>query len=462
MNFSDRFTQLFRFLIPNPFTIAVLLTVVTFFLAFFLTKPESASSLAYGISLLDFWEQGLWGKDFLEFEVQMMLMLVLGHSLALTKPVGGFIERALTYCHDTKSAVVWISLLTMMIALFNWGLGLVFGAVFVRKFAEKASLTGKAINYGLVGAAGYSGMMVWHGGFSGSSLVKVAEEGHLHALMQGIYSEEKLATLPSSISLAETLFSPMNMMVSIVLLCIVPLFFYFLAKNTKEELVDIKGMEDELTDESKPIGAEHLDRSMLVGYTFSLFILAYLVFRLFRNGQLDMGVINPNYINLTLLGLAILFHGKFLSFLKSINVAVLGVSGILIQFPLYFGIMGMMKGSGLVHDFSAFFVQISSETTFPIFTFISAGLVNIFMPSGGGQWMVQGPVLIQAAQELGISLQKCILALAYGDQLTNMLQPFWALPLLGITKLSAKQIIPYAFMLMLLGGLVFVLAILVF
>ena len=143
-------------------------------------------------------------------------------------------------------------------------------------------------------------------------------------------------------------------------------------------------------------------------------------------------------------------------------IAITGASGILIQFPLYFGIMGIMNHSGMVDIMSDFFVNISNETTFPIFTFISAGIVNVFVPSGGGQWAVQGPIIVQAATDLGISLPKSIMALAYGDQLTNMLQPFWALPLLGITGLKAKDILPYTLILFLAGGLIFLTGLVLF
>ena len=104
----------------------------------------------------------------------------------------------------------------------------------------------------------------------------------------------------------------------------------------------------------------------------------------------------------------------------------------------------------------------SNETTYPIFTFISAGIVNIFVPSGGGQWAIQGPIIVQAASDLGVSLSKSIMALAYGDQLTNMLQPFWALPLLGITGLKAKEILPYTLLLFALGSIIFLIGLLVF
>ena len=124
--------------------------------------------------------------------------------------------------------------------------------------------------------------------------------------------------------------------------------------------------------------------------------------------------------------------------------------------------MGIMNHSGMADIMSSFFVSISNENTFPIFTFISAGIVNIFVPSGGGQWAVQGPIIIEAANQLNVSIPKSVMALAYGDQLTNMLQPFWALPLLGITGLKAKEILPYTLLLLLAGIIIFISGLLIF
>ena len=124
--------------------------------------------------------------------------------------------------------------------------------------------------------------------------------------------------------------------------------------------------------------------------------------------------------------------------------------------------MGIMNHSGMIDIMSNFFVSISNETSFPIFTFISASIVNVFVPSGGGQWAVQGPIIIEAANQLNISIPKSVMALAYGDQLTNMLQPFWALPLLGITGLKAKEILPYTLILMISGGVIFITGLLIF
>ena len=149
-------------------------------------------------------------------------------------------------------------------------------------------------------------------------------------------------------------------------------------------------------------------------------------------------------------------------YVNAANQAIAGATGILLQFPLYFGILGIMVGSGSIVEISDWFVSMSTTQTFPIFTYISAGIVNVFVPSGGGQWVVQGPIIISAAQNLGVSYPKAIMALAYGDQLTNMIQPFWALPLLGITGLKAKDILPYTLVLFLAGGAIFLAGLLLF
>jgi len=390
-----------------------------------------------------------------------MLMLLLGHVLALSKPIDNLIQKALFYCKDSASSAATVVFLTMVVGLFNWGLGLIFGAIFARKVGEKFSRLNLPLNYPLIGAAGYAGLMVWHGGLSGSSLTKVAEAGHLKTLVEGFNSELAL-TLPNQITFAETVFSPMNLVVSVALLVIIPLMFFKLGKTTQTSIPSLLANE-------KPIvkiainGAERLDYSNWIGIAFGCIVLMVTLLKLFlqNNGDI-LSFFTPNNINLLLLSLGLLFHQNFSAFLKAMESAIGGVSGILIQFPLYFGIMGMMKTSGLVDAFSHGMVSISNETTYPIFTFISAGIVNIFVPSGGGQWAIQGPIIVQAASELGVSLPKSIMALAYGDQLTNMLQPFWALPLLGITGLKAKEILPYTLVLFVLGASIFLLGLLLF
>jgi len=442
---SDRLIGLFKSLLPAPFTIAVILTCVTFLLAYGLS-PEPVKI----INLLTFWEEGLWQSTLMVFAMQMMLMLVLGHALALSNKVSYYIEKASRWCKNTAHAAALITLLTLMVSFFNWGLGLVFGAIFARKVGQYFSKNNLPLNYPLIGAAGYSGLMVWHGGISGSAPIKIAEKGHFLEYKMGVISQ------------SQTIFSNMNIAASLTLLIVLPLLMYFLAKKGSDQAIQLKNYEENIELVS-PQGAEKLDHSKILAYAFGGMILFYCYYKaIILPENLSLSFITPNYINLFLLALGIIFHANFYSFLKAVNQAISGASGILIQFPLYFGIMGLMNSSGLVEVMSDFFVNISNTTSFPIYTFLSAGIVNIFIPSGGGQWGVQGPIIIEAAQQLQVPYWKAVMAMAYGDQLTNMLQPFWALPLLGITGLKAKEILPYSILLMLVGALIFIVALLLF
>ena len=447
MNLASRFEKLFKSVLPTPFTIAVLLTFFTFILALFITDPIAEES--HVLQLLSFWEQGVWHSPLLVFALQMMLMLVLGHTLALSKPISNLISKGTRYCKNTANAAAIITFFTLLVSFFNWGLGLIFGAIFARKVGEHASTKGIRLNYPLIGAAGYSGLLVWHGGISGSAPIKIAEEGHFLANKIGVISQ------------AETVFSTMNISISIVLLIALPFLMYYLGKKNSGIILQLKL--EERKNEVEISGAEKLDHSRVLAWLFGGVVLFYAFYKAFILPDIiSLKVINPNYINLVLLGLAIVMHKSLFSFLKAIDNAISGASGILIQFPLYFGIMGIMNHSGMVQIMSEFFVSISNETTFPIFTFISAGIVNVFVPSGGGQWAVQGPIIVEAATQLGVSIPKSVMALAYGDQLTNMLQPFWALPLLGITGLKAKEILPYTLILLIVGIIIFITGLLIF
>ena len=462
MSFSSSIEKTFKTLLPAPFTIAVVLTILTVILAFTLTSSD-ATGLDRVTEVLGFWEKGLWNARLLVFAMQMMLMLVLGHALALTKPVDSVISYATRFCNNTANSAAIVTFLTVLVALFNWGLGLIFGAILARKVGERAVKNNINLNYPLIGAAGYSGLMVWHGGISGSALIKVAEEGHISSLMSSIVSPEQLQLLPDPISFSDTVFSSMNMAAILLIVVVLPSFMYIMGKRSSSGAFLSLDKPDLALESVDVTGAEKLDHSKFFGLIIGGIITLYcvnLAFNIFADK--GFGFINPNFINLLLLGLCLALHRSFFKFLKAIDQAIGGASGILIQFPLYFGIMGIMNSSGLVQLFSDFFVSISNETTFPIFTFISAGIVNIFVPSGGGQWGVQGPIILQAATELGVSIPKSIMALAYGDQLTNMLQPFWALPLLGITGLKAKEILPYTIALMGVGMVLFVSVLLIF
>lgn len=463
MSFSEKYSRLFSYLLPTPFTIALLLAIVTFLLGIIFSYQPDISIIDQSITVFSYFEKGVWNNGLMVFALQMMLILVLGHALALSKPFDRFIQYFVKYCTTTSRSAAIVAFLTILMAYFNWGLALIFGAIFARKVGEAAQRNETLINYPLVGAAGYVGLMVWHGGISGSSLTKVAESGHLKALMADLMSTSAIDLLPDSITFSETVFSSMNIAASLGVLLAVPFGLYLVGKNVKEEKITNLIIQEEEQDEKPVIGAERIDRSNWFGRLIGGLFIIYSIYQgITSYPNSGLGFINLNYINFFLFGLCLAFHQSIRDFLSAINEGISGAAGILIQFPIYFGIMGIMNSSGIIQSFSDFFVSISSETTFPIFSLISAGIVNIFVPSGGGQWAVQGPIIVQAAQEIGVNLPKSILALAYGDQLTNMLQPFWALPLLAVTKLKAQQILPYTLFMFLIGAAVYISVLLIF
>ena len=458
MNITKAIEIFFKKFIPSPFTIAVLLTILTIVLALFFAKPNLIGFGDYAIELLQYWENGIWSSDLLEFAYQMMLILVLGHVLVLSKPVSNLIMKITRYCNDTASSAAIVACLTMLVAFFNWGLGLIFGALLARKIAEHAQQNNLKLNYPIVGASGYMGMMVWHGGISGSAPIKINEVGHLTAMMSN-NTFELMHKVPSSIDFSQTIFSFSNLLIFLTILVVISGMFYVLGKNSKPTEINLSRYKMHHA-ENTSTKIDKLDNSRILATIFGLLIIITFFYRYFD--AIKVLKITPNLINFLMLGLGILFHGSFKNFTGAVAASISDISGILIQFPLYFGIMGVMSSSGMVAQISDFFVSFSTETTLPIVTFFSAGLVNIFVPSGGGQWVIQGPIVLESALKLGVPLNKAIMALAYGDQITNMLQPFWALPLLGITKLKAKEILPYTLFAMLVGSIIYIIGILLF
>ena len=462
MNLTQSIEKLFQKVIPSPFAIAVILTVFTMLSAVFLTNTKEDE--LYALEVISYWEKGLWNNNLLVFAYQMILILVLGHVLVLSQPFNRLISRLTNSIKSAEAAILLVSTATLIMAFFNWGLGLIFGAIFARKIGDHCSNQNIPINYPLVGAAGYVGLMIWHGGISGSAPIKVSENDHLKSLMRGVTNDNIINKIPENIGFDLTVFSVSNLITYGILLVVIPSAFWILQQRKSQQIFNIcpvfESIDDHNNNEIVSEETLKIDRSKIISTLFGGLVLIGFIYNYWS--QILNLQITPNALNLLMLGLGLLFHNNFATFLEALKQAVKGSSGILIQFPLYFGIMGIMKDSGLILLISDAFIAISNETTLPIFTFISAGLVNIFVPSGGGQWAIQGPIILEAAIQLNVPLEKVIMALAYGDQVTNMLQPFWALPLLAITGLKAKQILPYSLIMMGIGSVIFILSLLIF
>lgn len=432
------FTSLSHRLMPHPFVFALLLTLLTYLLAqFWLGTGPRRFALA--------WYDGFWDAGFMVFALQMALILITGHALAETPPVKWALEKLSRQVRGTASAAVITSLVAMVAAMVNWGLGLIVGALLAREVGRRAARRGVRVHYPLVVAAGYTGLLVWHGGLSGSAPLSIATPGHPLESSMGL------------IPISQTIFSPLNLAVTLFLLTLVPLALALMAPRDAD-------IEEAITpQESLP--TESMTRSTLAGrleesrLLVGLIVILGLVFLVPYFIERGGAGVNLNSLNFTFLLAGLLLHGTPRRYALVVDEAVKGAGGILLQFPFYFGIMGAMRGTGLLERFAESFVTLASglaQTGLPlgashaVLTFAGAALVNVFVPSGGGQWAVQGPVAVQAAADLGTHLPHTVMALAYGDQLTNMLQPFWALPLLAITGLQAKEIVGYTALLMLL------------
>jgi short-chain fatty acids transporter len=416
---------------PSTFEIAIILTLVVSLATWGLTRPEEISFFSYGVEVVGFWKKGFW--SLLEFTLQMILILVLGHALAISAPVNRWLSYLANSIKNNSQAVMTTGLAAMIGGYLNWGFGLILGAVLARKIAESANLKGIDINYPLVGASGYLGMMVWHGGLSGSAPLKVAEQGHF------------LADAAGTIPLNETVFSLLNVQINLVLILAIIVLLYLLSKR--------KFKPYPLPEAPVQVTSPFRGKTRF-GIYLGLFLLILAFADLFTAPEL-WSVVDLNFVNFLLLGSGLLAYQNLAAYLKGVSNALSGSADILIQFPFYAGIMGMIRYSGLLDNFTQYLSAYSSSTSFPLLTFLSAAFINCFVPSGGGQWAIQGPVIMDTSLELGLIKGKMILAFAYGDQLTNMLQPFWALPLLAITGLSAKVLLRYTFYFFLVGLLVF-------
>ena len=439
IDFSGAYVKAARYLLPTPFTIAILLSLLVLGLCIFVGENSLTESLS-------FWEKGLWKGN--NFAFHCMYMLVIGHVIALSKPFEWLTDKLLAFIKNGATAAFFVTLLAVITGLINWGLGLIIGAIFARKVGEHCKRKKIKASYPILGAAGYAGLMVWHGGLSGSAPLTISKNGHdLYDLM-GVISTHK------------TLFSNLNLAATFLCLLLLPTLMYFVARVNSRKSIEIARATALKSNSSEKdiLGIERLDASKWFSRVIGFGLLLYALYRL-----IDLSLnLNLAIINLTLFAVALLLHQNVNKMLQALDQAIVGASGILLQFPLYFGIMGMMNGGDLAKDLSDFFVSISSKSSLPIYTFFSAGILNIFVPSGGGQWAVQGPIIIDACKSLMVPLEKGIMAMCYGDQLTNMLQPFWALPLLGITGLKAKDILPYTLILMFGGLTIFISVLMIF
>ncbi|APE30561.1 short-chain fatty acid transporter [Halomonas aestuarii] len=412
--------------LPDPYIFVLLLTVIAAAAAIAVERQTP-------LAVLRFWGDGFW--NLLTFSMQMLLVLVTGFMLASSPPVSRLLQKLAGLANNAGAAILLVTLVSLAASWINWGFGLVVGALFAKELARQVK-----VDYRLLVASAYSGFVVWHGGLAGSIPLTIATEGHFTVEQIGV------------IGTGETVFSLFNIAIVLCLFVAVPLVNRMMLPDEKDSVyIDSKLLGETETQRpriTRP--AERLENSMtlawLVGIPGLLFLFDHFVLR--------GGGLNLNVVNFLFLFLAIVLHRTPQSLLNSLQEAIKGGAGIVIQFPFYAGIMAIMVQSGLAETLSGALISFATETTLPFWSFISAGVVNIFVPSGGGQWAVQAPVMLPAAQALGVDIPRVAMAVAWGDAWTNLLQPFWALPVLGIAGLKAKDIMGFCLIQLLITGII--------
>ena len=379
--------------------------------------------------LSDAWLSGLSNAAGLAFALQMSLVLVTGHALATSPPVVRCLDWLAKRPRTGAGATLLVAAVACCAGVIHWGLGAVAGAVVARRIASTSEERGLAIHYPLLGAAAYTGFAVWHGGLSGSAPLKIA---------QGALDGSVV------VPVQETLFSPLNLVITGFLVLTIPLLCAWLVPRCPDARVSGPVARLAADPADQPTGNRWLGRA--IGFFCLAITILSLVTGRFR--------FDINSVNALFLFLGILCHGDLARYAATVRQGASAAGAIIVQFPLYFGILGLLRASGLVAWLSEQLVSLSNATTLPVWTFLSAGLVNVFVPSGGGQWAVQSDILLRAATDLEVSLGTSVMAFSYGDAWTNMLQPFWALPVLGIMGLRARDIIGYTAAICLYIGLV--------
>lgn len=424
-NVTSRVVQ--RYL-PDAFVLAILLTFLVVLAALGLTDSTP-------VDVVNYWGEG-FSKLFV-FGMQMALVLLTGFVLALSPVVEKMLDKLTDIPNTPNQAYALTAVISFICCYLNWGLGLVVGALVAREMGKKV----KGLHFPLVVAAAYSAEIVR--GPSSSIPVVMATPDH--------FMYEEFGIIP----VTETLYSWWNIVVTLLIFAAIVAFYAFIKVPQAQvvgfvETVDEKALEVDEPDKSEMSFAERLDNSRVLLILLALLPLAYLVLHFADNG-FD---INLNTVILLFLTLALFAHRSVNHFLAAVQEAITSTRGIILQFPIYAGVAGIMSNSGLVEVFSNAFIGIANWATFPVITFLVAGLVNIFIPSGGGQWAIQGPVMLEAAQAIGADIPQTIMAFAWGDSWTNQIQPFWALPLLGVAGLNARSIMGYCLVWLFITGVI--------
>lgn len=422
--FGARCEQVVRAYMPDPFVLVLLLSIFTFGLAAWLTPTHPHM-------LLKAWNTGFW--ELLSFGMQMVLIVVTGEAIAESEWVQRMLQRLCSIPGSAVSGVALLTFFSLVLGWLHWGFGLVAASLAGRELAKSLHARKIPVHYPILGTGAYMSMLLWHAGTTASAPLLINTPGHF------LFKEIGL------VPLSETIFLTRNLIVCGGLALLIPVIVTQLLPRRNIRTVE----QFEVTLTPKPIArmslekpksfAEKLERTYLtnaiIGIMGTLFLIKYFAHEGFN--------LNHNVVNFLFLMVGILLHKNPLEYARAIANSARGTSGIILQFPFYGGVMGIMRDSGLGHDIANIFIRVSDGQTLPFFAYLASVVTKLFIPSGGGEWAVEGPVMLQAAKELGAPLGLTTMGIAYGNMVGNMFQPFWAIPLLSIMGLKARDIMGY-------------------
>ena len=426
--------------LPEPFIFAIILT----FVAIVVAMPVCHQSI---VEVVSNWGGGVW--NLLGFSMQMALVLVTGATLAAAPVIKKGISKLASLPKTPAGAIALVTAISAVACWLNWGFGLIVGAIFAKEIAKKL----KNVDYRLLIASAYSGFVVWHAGISGSIPLKMASD--LNELVK-----DTNGVITNTISITDTILDPHNIiMVVLVTIALVAINSAMHPKGNNIVTIDpaLLHEDEEIKIEKAITPAMKLEYSRFLSILLSILGFSYLIISLFLKGKsFDLGS-----VILLFLFLGIVLHKTPIAYVRAFAKSVSGAAGILLQFPFYAGIMGIITGVGesgicLGTVVSEAFVNISTSTTYPIYTFLCAAILNMFVPSGGGHWAIQAPIMFAAGDALNVDHGLTGMAIAWGDAWTNLIQPFWALPALAIAKLNAKDIMGFCLIDLVVSGIIII------
>lgn len=432
--FALRLTMWTERWIPDSYIFALVLTIVALLLGV-LVAGESPHNMILA------WGRGFW--VLLTFSMQMVLILVTGFVLATTPPVHRFIVWLSTIPKTPKQAAVLLAVFSLITAYINWGFSLIFSALLAREVARRV----READYRALVATAYVGLgSVWHQGLSGSAPLLMATPGSMPKELEQTYG---------IIPVTETIFLPQTILTVVILstIIVITAYLYMPQRSTyqppQEVLADYSLVAVEQPKVMTP--AERLMHSPILSIIIGLMGLYWLANYFATAGGL--AAINLNVVNFTFLMLGILLHWTPARLVAAVREATKASYGIILQFPFYAGIFGMIQYTNLGKVLTELFVGISTQATYPLIVFLYSALLNMFVPSGGSKWLIEAPYILAAGKELNVHLGYVVVSYGWGDAWTNLIQPFWALPLLGLTRLEFRDIMGYTTALLIVEGI---------